>query len=423
MSSLPPLVSPPPSEQASSTSVQTPARRLVKPLGRPRDLDAERSRRAAYARGRKLRQQKRNLALSIGIPLAAFTVWLGWRAFTVFHPTWPSGVSISTDLSCHAPVAVGSNWFFASNEGAVWRASGGGGAPQKVWSGAFPGAPRVVALGDDLLVAGGDGTLARLHTTGKAQWNVQTPGALSSRPALWKNGATQSLIGADDTGHLWARDAKSGQTLWASDAGAPVGEGLTSTPWGIVTPLLGSATARGGLRCFDGTSGKPVWRFPLNARDRAAGTATPRYDAASKRVFWCNDEGAVFALDARTGRKIWKALSVPRSGSKTSVMLRASPVLADGVLVVGGSDGGLRAFDARDGHALWTRFGNEPLSTPLGKARFEGHLVVVAGANPLVLVDAHSGEVVRTLGSGTLAWNGSEFAGSDDAGVWHFWKS
>ena len=103
-------------------------------------------------------------------------------------------------------------------------------------------------------------------------------------------------------------------------------------------------------------------------------------------------------------------------------MLRASPVLAGGVLVVGGNDGGLRAFDARDGHALWTRWLDQPLASPLGKARFNGRVVVVAGTKPLSFVDARSGQTLRQLGAGVASWNGREFAAADETGTWRFWS-
>lgn len=421
MSPLPPLISSP--EPASSSTVTRP-HRLVKPLGRARDFEIERGRRAASVRGRKRRRHARTLALALGLPLGVLALWMGARLTATSLASWPSGEEVASGVRiARAPVFAGTNWFFASSEGCVWRTSRTGNAPQKVWAGAFPGAPQVVAMTDGVVVAGGDGTLVHLDAGGKTNWTASLGISLSSRPALVPNNGRPLLVGADDGGHLWARDAQTGAALWRQNAGAPVGEGVSVTPWGIVAPLLGSATARGGLRCFSASSGQPVWKFPQSARDRASGTATPRFDSRTNRLFWCNDEGAVFALDARTGRKIWKTLVAPRAGARSAVVLRASPVLVGDVLLVGGNDGGLRAFDARDGHALWTRWLGQPLSSPLGKARFNDRVVVVAGEKPVVLVDAERGQVAKTLGSGGVAWNGREFGAGDEAGVWHFWNS
>ncbi|RYX84742.1 hypothetical protein EON83_08910 [bacterium] len=418
MSPLLPFVSSP------KPPVSSPPRRLVKPLRRAHDLDFERARRAAQRRGRKRRRQIQKIVLTVGLPVGALSLWLGARAMASYRSVWFGGPSIVTGISCQgAPVGVGSSWFFASEEGAVWRAATKTSVPQKVWPGTFPAPAQVVGISNGVVVASGDGTLARLDSSGHVRWSVKHSGSLFPRPALMNTGAKSIIVGGDDAGRVWARDARDGKTLWAQEAAAPIGEGVTATPWGVVVPLLGHTNSRGGLRCFESVGGKVRWSFPTNPRDRAAGTAIPRFDAATGRVYWCNDLGAVFALDARTGRKIWKSFVPPRVGAKNSVVLRASPILVDGLLVVGGNDGGLRAFDASNGHLMWTRWLKQPLSEALGKARLGERLVVVAGEKPVVMVDAKSGQVARQLGTGNVGWNGHEFAASDEVGTWHFWES
>lgn len=421
MSSLPPLVSLP--ERASVPAPVARPRRLVKPLPRVKNLEAERARRAASTRARTRRQQSRLLTLAACSPFAALALWFGVRAIVNQSP-WPSGTSWAMGVTCgQSPVALGRNWFFASNAGSVWRVGEGQSEPSKIWTGAFPASPRLTGSPHAVFVTGRDGTLLRLNNNGQKQWRVKNPAAISSRPAFFQNAEGSTLIGGDDMGHLWARDAQSGKSLWRRAIGAPVGDGATATPWGVVLPLLGSATTRGGLRCFSPSDGKEQWRFPSDPRIRAAGTALVRYDAPSQRLFWCNDEGGVFALDARTGRKIWKTYVAPRSGSKNSVVLRSSPVLANGVLVVGGSDGGLRAFDARTGRPLWTSWLGQSLAAPLGKVRVDNRALVVAGTSPVVLVDTDKGDIVRSWGSGQVAWNEGQFAASDEGGVWHRWMA
>lgn len=417
MSPLSPLASSPKHTHPSP-------RRLVKPLRRAPDLDFERARRAAQRRGRKRRHQLQKIGLLVGGPVCAVALWTGARAVANYRSVWVGGPSIAAGVSCQsAPVAVGNSWFFASEEGAVWRASTKTGIPQKVLSGNFPSSPQIVGFSGGVVVAGGDGTLISLDSQGKMRWSVKHPGSLFPRPAILQTGGKSLLVGGDDAGKVWARDARDGKILWSHDAGAPIGEGVAVTPSGVVVPLLGHTTWRGGLRCFAGEDGAVKWSFPTNSNERAPGTATPRFDAATNRIFWCNDLGTVFALDAGNGHKIWKSFVAPRAGAHNAVVLRSSPILANGVLVVGGNDGGLRAFDARDGRALWTRWLGEPLSTPLSKARWGDQVVVVAGAKPAVVVDVQNGQVVRQLGAGVVGWNGKEFAASDDMGTWHFWAS
>lgn len=314
------------------------------------------------------------------------------------------------------PLCVGSDWFFPATNGTLWRVRSG--HTRAVWTGAFPSSPFLVPLGRDLLIAGGDGALVRLGVSGRKKWSGSSGTGSATRPVVIGG----RIVGADDAGRLWARDPKNGRIEWRLSAGASVGDGLAATPWGVVAPLLSGGTGRGGLRCVSAQTGKTLWTFPANLNARAAGTATPRFDVPSGRVFWCNDTGAVVALDARTGRKIWKSFAPSRGGgSANSVLLRAAPVLAGGALVVGGGDGGLRAFDSRDGHLLWTTWLGQSLASPLQKARLNGRVVVLAGQSPAVAVDAQSGALVQRLGEGTVAWNG-DFAAADAKGVWHFWR-
>ena len=325
MPSSSPLVSSP-KPVSSSSSVSTRPRRLVKPLRRARDLEQERARRIAFMRGRKRLRHARTLGLVMGIPLLALAVGVGARVWASSGPNWPSGVQLSGAVpSERAPVFVGAAWLLAGSDGSVWRADNQRSAAQKVWSNAFPASPHIVALPGGAVVAGGDGTLARLDGRGRTLWSVQNGGVTSSRPVVSRNGANLVLVGGDDSGRIWARDARSGQPLWSQNTNTSLGEGLAATPWGVVAPFLGNSSSRGGLRCFSTQNGQEKWRFPVSPRSRAAGTATPRFDAATNRVFWCNDEGAVVSLDGATGRKIWKTFVSRRGGTRDTVFAPRVP--------------------------------------------------------------------------------------------------
>ncbi len=417
----PPLPAPPaphsfPDSPLTGPSPASPVRRLVVARKSLHDREHERHERLTLARAAKRARQKRQIRAVAGAACAVCAFALGVRTL-FFGPVWPRGRALSMGLSvAQPPVSVGSDWFFPATNGTLWRVRDG--QTKAVWTGAFPSSPLVVPLGRDLLIAGGDGALVRLGAGGQKRWSGSSGTGSTTRPVFTQN----RIVGADDSGRLWARNPQNGSIEWRIAAGASVGDGLAATPWGIVAPLLSGGTGRGGLRCVSAQTGKTLWTFPANLNARAAGTATPRFDVPSGRVFWCNDTGAVVALDARTGRKIWKSFAASRGGgSANSVLLRAAPVLAGGALIVGGGDGGLRAFDARDGHLLWTRWLGQPLATPLQKARLDGHVVVVAGQSPAVVVDAHDGSLVQRLGEGTVAWNG-EFAAADANGVWRFWR-
>ncbi len=411
-----PLPAPSAPRFSTESSAPAPVRRLVVVRKSLHEREHERHERLVLARRAKRSRQKRQVAGILSACAGLLACALVVR-FAFFRSMWPAGRALSMGLSTtQAPLAIGQNWYFPANNGTLWRVNGQQARP--IWTGAFPSSPWLVAMGKDVLVAGGDGALARLRADGRKRWSGSLGTGIATRPVV----VGERIVGADDAGHLWARNAKNGQVEWRVTSGASVGDGLAATPWGVVAPLLSGGTGRGGLRCVSPQTGETLWTFPASLRARAAGTATPRFDAKSGRLYWCNDSGTIVALDARTGRKLWKAFASPRGGgSANSVLLRASPVLASGALVVGGSDGGLRAFDASDGHLLWTRWLGQALASPLQKARLNGRVVVIAGNAPAVVVDAQDGAVVQRLGEGVVAWNG-EFAASDAKGVWRFWR-
>jgi len=414
---LPPPAPRPSHPEPGLIAPSSPPRRLVVVRKTLFDREHERHERLQLVRAAKRARQNRRLA-SIAGGVALLAVALLIVRHLAFAPVWPGGRAIPMNLSLtQAPVSLGHDWFFPATNGTLWRVRNG--QTRALWTGAFPASPLVIPLNGDLLLAGGDGALVRLDARGRKKWSGSDGTGINTRPVVVGN----SIVGADDAGRLWARDANNGRVLWRLAPGASVGDGLAATPWGVVVPLLSSGTAGGGLRCVAVQTGKTLWTFPPKLGARAAGTATPRFDSKTNRVYWCNDSGAVVALDARTGSKIWKSFTPARGGgSANSVLLRASPVLVGHSLIVGGGDGGLRAFDARSGRALWTRWLGQPLDSSLQKARLNGRRVVLAGSAPAIIVDAANGAEVQRLGEGVVTWNRG-FAGADTQGVWRFWRS
>jgi len=417
LSILPPPAPHSPHSDPPVISSTAPPRRLVVVRKTMEDRERERHERLQRARVERRERQVRLLTIGAGAVGIVGMLALAVRHFA-FRPLWPEGKTLPMNLTAtQPPLSVGRDWFFPATNGTLWRVRGNQTRP--LWTGAFPASPLVVPVGGDLLLAGGGGALVRIDASGKKKWSGSDGAGISTRPVV----VGEQIFGADDAGRLWARDAKNGRVMWRLAAGAGVGDGLAATPWGIVAPLLSGGTGRGGLRCLSPQTGKTLWTFPPKLAARAAGTAIPRFDVKTNRLFWCNDSGAVVALDARTGRKIWKAFAQPRGGgSANGVLLRASPVVVGGAVVVGGSDGGLRAFDAKSGRKLWTSWLGQPLAAPLQKARVGNRRVVLAGSAPSVLVDAKTGAEVQRLGEGVVAWN-KGFAAADASGVWHFWRS
>lgn len=141
----------------------------------------------------------------------------------------------------------------------------------------------------------------------------------------------------------------------------PIGPGWGSVA--VVSGRLFTQEQRGDeelVSCFDAATGDEVWRHaePGRFSDVVSGAgprATPHFN--SGRVFALGAKGLLVALDAATGRRLWKRdfvaewdAPVPQWG------FSGSPLLVDDMAIVyaGGDEGhGLVAFDAATGEVRW----------------------------------------------------------------------
>ena len=82
----------------------------------------------------------------------------------------------------------------------------------------------------------------------------------------------------------------------------------------------------------------------------------PAFD--SGQLYVGDSEGRVWALEAATGRELWRA--------DTGAALSSSPGVAEGLVVVGGIDGEVIALDAGTGAERWrARASSEIIARPL----------------------------------------------------------
>jgi len=321
-----------------------------------------------------------------------------------------------------APLAAGdSELLFTSQSGGLWRASTGENAlaeaPRRFFRADFAPAAAPLATPTQIFWPGGDGVLVALDAaSGKAAWRASLPSALVARPALVQVDARMVVVAGDDAGNIAAFDAATGVLRWKKSLGGALGAGIgvlkapasvgapQSLGDGVLVPLLAGATSRGGLVCLDARTGATRWSFPGDASLQSAGIALPA--SLKGRVFWCNDEGAVVCLDGATGRKIWKSFAAPLglavgtsvdSPRDDLVMLRGAPTLVEAasVVVVGGNDGILRAFDLATGAPRWTQ--------ALGGAvRFAAQKLVFGGKNALLVTAEVPAIWVLDAGDGTI---------------------
>lgn len=206
----------------------------------------------------------------------------------------------------------------------------------------------------------------------RVRWSFLTRGSIRGSAAV---AAGRVFVGSAD-GRLYALDLRSGRPIWAADLGGAV----SSTP--AVSGGLVFATSRtesGRLTALDAASGRVRWRF-----DFAPEVPFPwGWDywlsspvVAGPRVFVGAGDGGLYALELRSGRRIWRFATGGR--------VRSSPAYADGVVYVGSMDGKLYAVDAESGAR---RFVFETEGAALDSAK-EGYDRTSITSSPSVSPDA-----------------------------------
>ena len=189
---------------------------------------------------------------------------------------------------------------------------------------------------------------------------------------------------SNPTGFLVAMDAQTGRQKWRFKA-----RPIESSPL-LRNGLLHVGSWDGNVYAIRARTGRKVWSFGTG--DRVNTSA-----AYSKgRIFIANDAGTLYALNARTGKLAWKA-------SQATEFFYASPTVAYGRVFIGGIDGTMYAYGQRTGKLLWAR----PLGTYVYSSPAVYDKKVYAGSydGKFYALDAATGDVrwKRTMASAVHA--------------------
>jgi len=161
----------------------------------------------------------------------------------------------------------------------------------------------------------------------KLKWAFGFPGDYSaySQPVIVGGRVFVGSIG----GQVYSLDASSGCTYWSFDAGAPVRSAITIGPDNIA--YFGDVHAN--VYALDANSGKLLWKTSADSYPTARITAAPKlyegrlYIAVASRDEWfsadprfecCKFRGSVLALDAKTGKQIWKTYTISETAHPMS---------------------------------------------------------------------------------------------------------
>ena len=230
--------------------------------------------------------------------------------------------------------------------------------------------PAVDPVSGRVVVGTRDGVLRSVNIDGKVRWTVNTPTPFYAG-VLIKDGVVYSPGG---DGLLRAIKADTGQVLWSYDCGEEL----------VTVPVL-----------------------------------------AEGRVLVASQSATLYAVDMKDGKWLWQYRRTPPAG----FILRgaSTPVVRDGVVYLGFSDGHAAALEAKTGAALWDRVlstGTQFIdvsSTPGFDAA--GHLIVASYKDGLFALDAKTGDTVWQTSASGLAYvlvRGRVVfaAGEDRIGAW-----
>lgn len=252
-------------------------------------------------------------------------------------------------------------------------------------------------------------------TTENILWRTPIPGLAHSSPIVWggrlfvttavssRPNATfrPGLYGDGDASddrspHKWivmALDARTGKILWERVAheGEPLEKRHIKSTYASATPstdgrIVVASFGSQGVHAFD-VDGNRLWKVDLGRLDIGAyDIPTFEWGPASSPILWngrvllqCDTQADSFviALDATTGRTIWKTErdEFPSWGTPTVVETSDGPQL-----VTNGSKF-IRGYDPRTGAELWRLGGSSKITAPT-PIFADGLTVVASGRAP-----------------------------------------
>jgi outer membrane protein assembly factor BamB len=173
-----------------------------------------------------------------------------------------------------------------------------------------------------------------------------------------------------------------GRILWRYPSGAVESSPLllgSTLYWGTWTHRLFA------LDVSNPTRPRLRWTFP--ADDEI--DSSPAY--ADGRIFFGTNGGHVYALNARTGHKLWRASSFS-SFFHGREYFYATPTLAFGRVYIGNTDGTVYAFGQRSGRLLWARHAGSYVYTAAAIWRRE--VIVGTYDGKLIAYNAATGEEI-----------------------------
>ncbi len=244
-----------------------------------------------------------------------------------------------------------------------------------------------LSVAGDLVLVGDDaGVLHALQIKDGMQvwsWHAPSGQPIHSSAAIIGDVAVVGSLGGD----LVGLNVENGKQLWIKNVGGQISRAIAATD-GVAYVGVGGATpdAPGTLQAWDIATGSLRWTSVL----QPGNTSTPA--VADGRVFvtggldvQTTEPHALYAFDATTGHPAWSAPWSSSTGQNLYI-----DAVADGLVVVGSSDGQLVALDAATGAVRWARADVGAFVSPNGGV-VGSTLYATVGGQQVMAVDLPTG--------------------------------
>ncbi|HVF86014.1 MAG TPA: PQQ-binding-like beta-propeller repeat protein [Pyrinomonadaceae bacterium] len=251
---------------------------------------------------------------------------------------------------------------------------------------------------------------------------VSTDPHATFRPGLYGDGDASQ----DRSRHRWmiyALDKRTGKIIWERTAhqGVPADKRHIKSTYANSTPVTDGRVVVAwfgsqGVHAYD-VNGRFLWKVDLGRLDLGAyDIPTYEWGSASSPILWNNlvilqcdtqDDSFMLALDASTGKTVWKTErdEIPSWGTPTVAVTSSGPEL------VANASNYIRGYDPRTGKELW-RLGRSSKITAPTPVFADDMFVVVSGRapeRPIFVVRAGArGDLTLPEGktnSGAVAWS------------------
>jgi len=248
----------------------------------------------------------------------------------------------------------------------------------------------------------------------KQAWSTDIGAGTSSKRTLMAVPviADGRIFTMDSEFELSAFSAKTGERAWSFTPRVPddddeaFGGGIA-----IDKGRIFMTTGFGAVLAVDAKTGRPLWRQKLPVPVRAAPTV------AAERVYAVTIDNQLFVLNAATGRRLWSHTTVSESAG---LLGGGSPAVSGSTVVVPYSSGELFAMRAENGRVVWSdnltafrRIGAlATLAHIHGSPVIDrGMVLAISNSGRLVAIDQRNGRRLweRRIGGVDTPWVAGDF--------------